>query len=800
MLLTIFYKEIKRSIVLFLVFFTIPSFAQIIEVFDTKGSYLSEVQITDGQTIITTDSIGKADISLFKYSDLFFYKEGFFSFIISWENLQKRNFKVVLKEKNFDIETVVIAANKWEQPVSQVSVSIVALSLENLISFMPQTMADFLGTTDKIYIQKSQFGGGSPMLRGFAANRVLIVVDGIRMNNAIFRGGNLHNVISLEPLIVDKSEIILGPASNLYGSDALGGVMDFHTKLPTFSQDKLQFNSLAAMSFWSADMATKIHYDFTLSTRNWASLTSITFSVYNDRRMGVKGPDEYLRDFYVAFTDSADIVVDNINPLIQVPSGFGQIYFMQKFRVRIGKNKDITFSSHYSSTTNIPRYDRLILLENSLPIYATWFYGPQKWIMNHILFTNKVHTKFSDYFRLVFAYQDYKESRHDRKLNDSLQRNRQEHVLAYSVNMDIFKNLASNKTLFYGTEMVINRVFSFANLQNIKTGSISELPTRYPNGAEYYTNAYYIQLKSKFAQERLILNTGLRYTHLWLLADFDTSFYNFSFDKINLNTGAFSGSLGIIYKFNPGFSYTFNFSSGFRAPNIDDIGKVFDSEPGKVIVPNPHLKPEYAYTLDNGLRVNKNKFYGNFNIFCTYLDNAIVRGDFRFNGQDSIIYDGVMSKVQALVNTDYAILYGSEIEFKFLLIKGLTFENYLVYYLGRDSKGNSLRHIPPLYGSSHLKFKNKKYFIDFFIRFNGEIPYKRLAPSEKDKPHLYAIDKFGNPYYPAWWTLNFSVKRKLENLIIYANIENILDKRYRPYSSGITERGKSLNFGFMHHF
>jgi hemoglobin/transferrin/lactoferrin receptor protein len=200
------------------------------------------------------------------------------------------------------------------------------------------------------------------------------------------------------------------------------------------------------------------------------------------------------------------------------------------------------------------------------------------------------------------------------------------------------------------------------------------------------------------------------------------------------------------------------------------------------------------------LRITSPWFYVDVAGFYTYLDNAIVRADFTFNGRDSIMYDGELSRVQALVNADYARVWGTEVEVGIKLARKLVWRNYFTYMRGFDSQGNSLRHVPPMFGSSHLMFSTTYSKADLFLRFNGEIPYDCLAPSEQHKPHLYAIDKDGNPYYPAWWTLNLSYKRSWKRLVLYATLENILDKRYRLYSSGIAAPGRSLNFGFVYQF
>ena len=136
------------------------------------------------------------------------------------------------------IDEIVVAANRWEQEKKQTPNRILTIRPSDLQFYNPQTAADMLGQTGQVFVQKSQLGGGSPMIRGFAANSVLIVVDGVRMNNAIFRSGNLQNVISVDPFNLDNTEILFGPGSVMYGSDALGGVMHFRTKSPGFVDQK----------------------------------------------------------------------------------------------------------------------------------------------------------------------------------------------------------------------------------------------------------------------------------------------------------------------------------------------------------------------------------------------------------------------------------------------------------------------------------------------------------------------------------------------------------------------------------
>ena len=102
--------------------------------------------------------------------------------------------------------------------------------------------ADVIANTGNISVQKSQLGGGSPVLRGFEANRILLVIDGVRMNNIIYRAGHLQNIVTIDNSSLDRIEILYGPASTMYGSDALGGVIHLYTRKPAFSSESGKSN------------------------------------------------------------------------------------------------------------------------------------------------------------------------------------------------------------------------------------------------------------------------------------------------------------------------------------------------------------------------------------------------------------------------------------------------------------------------------------------------------------------------------------------------------------------------------
>ncbi len=745
-----------------------------------------------------TNVYGIADISAFPESDtLIFQHAAYETYSVQYGLISKAGFNIYLEKKSISLDEIIISATRFEKDAVEIPNRIISISAEKISFENPQTTADVLAGSSEVFIQKSQLGGGSPMIRGFSANKVLIVVDGVRMNNAIFRGGNLQNVIAIDPNALHRTEVIFGPGTVIYGSDALGGVMSFMTLTPSLSKDRKFNSSVNFMArYSSANKERTGHIDISLAGKKWASVTSFSSSWFDDLRMGISGPEEYIRKQYVMTEGQTDLMVTNSEGSIQRFSGYNQMNIMQKFRYKPVEWLDLTYGFHYSETSDVPRYDRLLQYKNPDTLkYASWYYGPQKWMMNVLNSSIKVNCRMITELKVTLAWQKFEESRHSRKFADPLFKNQNEEVNMYTANIDIEKRLNERNSFFYGFEGVYNNVVSTANKRDYLSGETEKTGTRYPDGKnKYSTYAAYFNWENRL-NSKLTFFAGLRYSYVNLNSTFkDTSLYHFPFDEIIIKTGAVNGSLGLSYRPTDNWQVRLNLASGFRAPNLDDAGKVFDSSPGNVVVPNPGLNPEYAYSLDAGIQ----RKFGNIVVlelsgFYTYLLDAMVRRDFTFNGQDSIWYDGEYSRVEAIVNAGSANIYG--ISAMGLLNMGEYFKlrSSITWTRGEDDESYALRHVSPLFGNTTLIFSKGSFIAELYANYNGSIPYSRLAPSERDKPYIYAEDENGNPYSPAWWTLNFKLSYQIiDQLSLDLGIENIFSKRYRPYSSGIASPGRNF--------
>lgn len=792
-------------IIILSILFLPSSFAQIVNIVDEGNSPIAGVSLyTTDNVFVSSDDQGNVNLDKFFDTDTIVIQQ--FGFVKKKIIKSLIPNKVILNYNNEILNEVVISASKFSQKFREVPKKVTQINKSTIEFTNPMTSADLLERGGNVFIQKSQLGGGSPMIRGLSTNRLVLSVDGVRLNNAIYRGGNIHNVISVSPMNIENTEIIMGSASVLYGSDAIGGVMNFYTKNPVLSMGESQRLDINIHSRYSSAASEKMyHFDVNFGLKKIAFFSSISKSDYGNLLMGSNGPSEYLRPNYVIQNSNGeDIIVNNSNSKLQRNTSYDQLNFLQKVLYKPNKNFQYDLGIHFSKTGDIPRYDRLIRQDQNLDlVYGNWFYGPQEWLLinNQIAINSKSNNVF-DKLKITFAKQKFSESRNSRKLNASNLNSREEKLDILSLNIDMIKKINSNSDLTYGLEYINNKVESLGSSTNIFDLSVNSISSRYPNNSSLQSFGTYMNYKSKIVDD-VFFQSGVRYSLTKLQADLsqNNTFYDFPYGNINLENGAFVGGIGLSWVRNIYNNWKFNINTAFRSPNIDDVAKVFDSEPGNVVVPNPGLKPERSFGIEfGGYFRTKNNIELDFSTYITYLYDALIRDDFTLeNGISQIIYDGELSQIQALQNGSKSLIYGFEFGANMVINKNLSLKSQLNLIAGHELNelpfALPVRHIPPNFGNLHLIFEKGRLSFDAFVNFNSEISYNNLAESERAKPYLYALDKDGNPYSPSWTTYNFRSKYLLSDKLNFTlSFENILDKLYRPYSSGISAPG--LNFIF----
>jgi hemoglobin/transferrin/lactoferrin receptor protein len=702
------------------------------------------------------------------------------------------------------LDEVVLSSGKNKEKAEDISSEITVIKSKNIKALMPQTTADALIQNGAVFVQKSQMGGGSPSIRGFEANKVLLVVDGVRMNNAIFRGGHLQNIISVDPNALERMEVFNGPGSVIYGSDALGGVIHMFTATPYLAKSGTY--SLISSGFIRASSANKentFHGDINYGKEKWASYTSFTFSNYNDLRMG-KNNSFYRNDsafgnkqFYAIRLNGNDTFFPNPNPRNQLYTGYSQFDLVQKVLVKQNEKVSHLFNIQYSKSSNVPRYDRLTEMNGSKPKYSEWFYGPQvRAFASYQL--QLQNAKWYDDATVTAAYQNIKESRYNRRYKSNNLEVNEENLDVISVNADFSKRLKKGHEVRYGAEYFYNFVESIGNTINIETDAKSPSVTRYPNGSTYSTAGLYLTDRWEL-NKKVILSVGGRLSYFDLASTFDPTYFPFNELSVKQSNTSANGHVGLVLKPIKKFRIVAQLSTGFRNPNVDDMSKTFEQTSTSVVLPNTALKPEQVFSQEVGFDYYITKRYWvDFRAYNTEYTNAIAVKDATFNGNDSILYNGSMSKVRKSVNIARANIYGFSSSVNMKFSKYLSAKANISYTYGRDktdgTKTLPLDHIPPLFASVFLGYERSEWSVIASGLYNGKKDIKDYSNSGEDNQQ-YAPD-YGTP---AWYTLNLKGSYTYHKTwIIRGGVENILDKNYRYFASGLSAAGRNfvLSLGY----
>ncbi|MEM6800437.1 MAG: TonB-dependent receptor [Bacteroidota bacterium] len=722
--------------------------------------------------------------------------EGYKELKISTAELLAQQYRIYLESKTYNFNEIVFTANKYKENEEDIPYQIDLIKAQDIQFNNPQTSADLLSQKGSVFVQKSQMGGGSPNLRGFEANKVLIVVDGVRMNNAIFRSGHLQNVITIDPSVIDRAEIMFGPSSVMYGSDALGGVMHFYTKNPILSNtDKPLIKSNITTRYSSANQEKYVHGDLSFGTKTWGMLTSVSAVDYGNLRIGSNRNEKYPqwgnRDWYVDRVGGRDSLLINDQPDLMRFSAYKQLDILQKFYFLPSNYISHNFNFQYSTSSNIPRFDRLTQWRDRAPRFAEWEYGPQKRLMASYQLKHLYKNPYYDQLSFIAAYQDIEESRISRNFGSDERNHRIESLQVFSLNVDANKVVGYGHELAYGLEAIINPVSSTAFRENIRQGFRAKLDTRYPDGgssmntlAAYFTHRWEVN-------EKFTLTDGIRFTGVSLESRFeDSSFFPFPFSEIQQKNQAFSGNLAGVFRPSKGWRISLLAATAFRAPNLDDVAKVFDSQPGNVVVPNPSLKPEYSYngelsiskTFGDILRIELTGFY-------TYYTNAIVVRDFNLNGEEFVVYEDSLSRVQANVNAKTALITGLNQNI-FFELGSLSLSNSMTYTYGQETDtGVPMDHIPPFFGRAEISYKAKRLHVALYSMYNAWKRPNRYSPRDENNAFFATEDG-----WPAWMSINIRTSYALNpSLKLQLGIENILDTHYRPFSSRISAPGRNIS-------
>ena len=786
---------IKKLVLIFLLFALQNSYAQTFKILD-KSTNLS---VTDYEIFFSENTyiFGKTTITI--------VHPEYRTFTIETTTPRKIDTVVFyLTPSTLKMNEVVVSANKFNEKYNNVPRQIQSISKANIRFQNSQNTGDLLLQNGNVFLQKSQQGGASPVLRGFESNRVLLVIDGVRMNNAIFRGGHLQNVLRIDQNILSKAEILFGGGSVIYGSDALGGVMYFETMKPILNKNI----SNGYLRYSSVNNESTFHYDANIGFKKWAHLISITNSSFGNLRQGtnkndIEGDSIYQRNYYATRINNRDTMTKNEDPALQIGTDYSQYDLFYKALFQQNKTKQHVFNFQLSNSSNVPRYDRLSQWNGKTYKSAEWYYGPELRTLANYQFSNNLNQKYADKYKIIVAYQYIEESRNDRNWQSLNLVKKNEYVHVASLNIDAVKTIKQNPNsiheIRYGFDAQFNDVTSNAHSINILNGSKTNIPTRYPDGGSSMVYMATFVSHSWEIGKKFIVSDGLRYNYVSLNATFnDKTFFPFLENSLYQKNNALNGNLGLVFNPIKNLKLYTNASTAFRAPNLDDVNKVFDSKFGNkkddgLIIPNANLQPEYTYNYELGISSIYKKIKLEAVGYYTQIQNAIVVKSSQLNGQDSAFFNGVNTKVFSNKNAQQAYIYGYSVQLSADLFKSIAVTSSLNYTYGRiveNNKETPLDHIPPMFGRTAVSYFTKRFSAEISSLYNGWKYLKDFNLNGEDNA-VYATPKGS----PAWYTLNLKAQYALGKkgkIQMQSGIDNITDTQYRVFASGMSAAGRNI--------
>lgn len=807
------------SIFFLLLFFATNSQSQTVKVLnDETGFPIAGVLVYSKATqkSIETDAEGKFQLDAFSNTDtLVFDHLAFQNEEYTKDDIKKKDYEIFLFPDIILMQEFIVTTSNVRENTENLPYKIDVIQAGQLKHESAQTSAEILTSAGNVTVQKSQGGGGSPVLRGFEANKILLVLDGVRMNNVIYRSGHLQNSMTLDNNILDRAEIIFGPTSVIYGSDALGGVVHYYTKDPQMAlrRGDTEIHGNAQLQYATANNTKIGHANFNYGTKKFGTLTAFTYSDFGNIRTGKNDnplvylktgqPEWGLRNYYVETSATGDDqIVQNSDPRVQVNTAYKQYDFLQKFKYAPSKYLDVILNLQYSTSSNVDRYDKLTGTDNDgIFKYAEYGYGPQNRLFSSLKFFYKKENIAFTNVKATLAYQKIDEDRYSRRFQNTDKLYQFEDVYVGSMNLDFLKMIKIHR-LNYGFEAIYNNAQSNTYYQDILTGAQTEAQTRYPNGGtQLYSAAMYANIKWH-TTSKLVINYGFRYSLTTVQSEFiaKPNFVPLPFEKVNFSKAAPTSSISFVYFPSANWQINALFGSGYRAPNVDDYGKV-RAKGNQVTVPNDELAPEFAYNAEISVtRSFGDVFSVNTTFFKTWLQDVIVRMPYQIEDNTTLEYDGEMYDIITNLNASTGFVQGGSVSLQGNWIFNNNDDHYLKLlatynefygrYIDNNDISSPMAHIAPAFGRVLTRYNTEKFGTQFSFDYQGAKSLSDMGDNGEDNEAESTPDG-----YPAWYTLNYAANYNWgKHLTLQFSINNIADIHYRTFASGVSAPGRNFIF------
>ena len=673
-------------------------------------------------------SISKMKISFFTISLLLLSIIG-----VAQQNENEKRDTATLK-----LNEVVVTAQRRPQQNLLVPYSVNTLGRKEMDDYQFRTTPEAMMAMNGLFVQKTNHGGGSAFVRGVTGNQTLILVDGIRLNNATFRYGPNQYLNTVDAYTISKIEVAKGTGSVQYGTDAIGGVINLISNSPQFSLDKSSFKAKAVAKYMTGDMERTLRGEFGYSNKKFALLAGISKRSFGD----IIGGDTTGK---------------------QSPSGYDEWAFDVKAKFLLQQNMQLTLASQFLQQQHVPVYHK-VRLEN----FSLNEMDPQQRLLSYARLNMHSKSLLIKETAITFSFQQGIEGRNSLKNGTTALRKEKDKIRTIGVTADVLSVIGKRWSANSGIEIYSDQVNSSREDINTQTNIAASKRGLYPDDSKYGNYSLYSLHHLHFG--KWMVDAGLRFN------TFKINIADSSLGSVKITPSALVSNAALMYSINKLQTVYVSYSSGYRAPNIDDMGTLGIVD-FRYEVPAADLKPEKSQHTELGYKFQSKKISATFAAYYMHLSNIITR--VKEEGQ---IINGY--PVYKKENTEAAFIKGFETEFNAEVIQHVYFSGGVSYTYGYSlSKREPLRRIPPFNGRLTGTYRKKQWFATTEFQFASK--QTRLAQGDKDDNRIGAKGTAG------WQVLNIYGGYKFSIFSVNIGLQNLFNKDYRTHGSGINGVGRS---------
>ncbi len=666
-----------------------------------------------------------------------------FAFLVITIDGFSQNFEKLNSKDSINIlDEVVVSATKKKSSLLNIPYSANIISAETIQKFQFRTSPESLIGSTGIFLQKTNHGGGSPFIRGLTGNQNLLLIDGIRLNNSTTRFGPNQNFNTIDVYGIGRIEAIRGTGSVQYGSDAMGGVLQVFTKDLDFSSKKKVSGSIYGKAV-SQDMEYSGRAEMGYQSDKLVILGGVTVRNFGD----LFGGDTTGK---------------------QAPSGYKEHNFDLKIKWKINDQLQMTAFHQQTIQQNVPLYHRVKLED-----FTYYFFSPQQRMLNYLKFDMNGKSTIFNKISFVASMQNSLEERSFQRRNSNLFLEKDK-VNNWGLTLDVLSYFNNNWTANSGVEYYYDKVNSVRILTNPTNNNSTFQRGLYPDNATSKNFSLYSLHHFKF--NKFIIESGLRYNAIAINIR-DTAGANIQLGEAVIKPSSIVSNISLLYKITDQQSVYGSFSTGYRVPNIDDMGTLglvdFRYE-----VPAYNLKPEKSYNTEIGFRMQTKNVKTSIAFFYMHLKDLINRT--QLVGQQIGGYNVFVKE-----NNQESFLRGVEYDIDWRISKRINMFTNLSYTYGQNTSINEpMRRVPPIHGRFLLNYSAKLF--QFQIEYLSAGSQTRLAQGDKLDNRIPAGGT------PAWNIINIYTNYYFGKNSIHCGLGNLLNKDYRTHGSGINGIGRNL--------